>query len=67
MRRALVNGQPGVVNLDPAGRVIGVMALDIEEGRVRAVRSIVNPDKLRHVGPVADLGAIVRRGRGRRG
>lgn len=60
VRRVDVNGQPGAVTLDPAGRVIGVMALDIEDGRIRAVRSIVNPDKLRHVGPVADLAALLR-------
>ena len=60
-RRVEVNGQPGAIALDSEDRVIGVIALDIAEGRVQGVRSVVNPDKLHHVGPVADLGALLRR------
>jgi RNA polymerase sigma-70 factor, ECF subfamily len=62
MRRVEVNGQPGALTLDPEGRLLGVMALEIVEGQVRGVRSIVNPDKLRHVGPVADVRAFLARG-----
>ena len=51
---AAVNGQPGWIAHDPDGRVIVVMALDIVGGRVTAIRSIVNPDKLGHLGPVSD-------------
>ncbi len=58
-----VNGQPGAVVRDPAGRVISVVALDIADGLVQAVRSIVNPDKLAHLGPVGDLRAGLRRDR----
>jgi hypothetical protein len=47
--RAEVNGQPGAIMLDRGGVVIGVMALDILEGRIQGVRSIVNPDKIAHV------------------
>jgi len=58
-----VNGQPGALVLDAAGRVVGVLALDIAGDEVRAVRSVVNPDKLRHLGPVGDLrGLFGRRG-----
>jgi RNA polymerase sigma-70 factor (TIGR02957 family) len=60
-RRVEVNGQPGAVALDADDRVISVIALDIADGRVQGVRSIVNPEKLRHVGPVADLGELLRR------
>jgi RNA polymerase sigma-70 factor (TIGR02957 family) len=60
-RRAEVNGQPGAIVLDADDRVISVLALDIADGRVQGVRSIVNPDKLQHVGPVADLRALLRR------
>ena len=60
-RRVEVNGQPGAVALDADDRVISVIALDIAEGRVQGVRSIVNPEKLRHVGPVADLRELLRR------
>jgi RNA polymerase sigma-70 factor (TIGR02957 family) len=66
-RRVEVNGQPGAVALDADDRVIGVIALDIADGRVQGVRSIVNPDKLRHVGPVADLRELLRRASRARG
>jgi hypothetical protein len=55
IRQVEINGHPGGLMLDPEGRLIGVMALDIADGQVQGVRSIVNPDKLQHVGPVADL------------
>jgi RNA polymerase sigma-70 factor (TIGR02957 family) len=63
VRREEVNGQPGAVILDGEGSVISVMALDIADGRVQGVRSIVNPEKLHHLGPVADLGALLRAAR----
>jgi RNA polymerase sigma-70 factor (ECF subfamily) len=59
IRRAEVNGQPGALLLDGEDRVIGVMALDIADGQVQGVRSIVNADKLRHIGPVGDLQAFL--------
>jgi RNA polymerase sigma-70 factor, ECF subfamily len=58
MRPSGINGQPGLLTLDPDGRLLGVLALDIADGRVQTVRSIVNPDKLRHLGPVGDLSAL---------
>jgi RNA polymerase sigma-70 factor, ECF subfamily len=36
------------------------MSLDVAEGQIQAVSSIVNPDKLRHLAPVADLRALLR-------
>jgi RNA polymerase sigma-70 factor (TIGR02957 family) len=60
MRRTDVNGQPGAVFETADGFVISVMALDIAEGQVSSVRGIVNPDKLRHVGPPADVKALLR-------
>jgi RNA polymerase sigma-70 factor (TIGR02957 family) len=60
IRPAWVNGAPGAVNTTPDGRVINVIALDIANGQIQGVSSIVNPDKLRHLGPVADLGALLR-------
>ena len=50
-RPAEINGHPGLLAIDPDGRLLGVLALDIADGRVQTVRSIVNPDKLRHLGP----------------
>ena len=60
-RREEVNGQPGALFYDREGRLMAVMTLDVAEGQIQAVRSIVNPDKLRHLGPVADLRALLRR------
>ena len=51
---AYVNGQPGAVTYDPQDRVVNVFALDIADGRVQTIRSILNPDKLHHLGPVSD-------------
>ena len=56
---AEINGHPGLLTLDPEGRLLGVLALDIADGRVQTVRSMVNPDKLRHLGPVGDLNALL--------
>jgi RNA polymerase sigma-70 factor (ECF subfamily) len=55
-----VNGQPGAVLRDAAGGVINVLVLDVLDGRIQVVRSIINPDKLRHLGPVADVWALMR-------
>ena len=52
---AWVNSQPGAVAYDPQGRVAAVIVLDIADGVVQAIRSVVNPDKLEHLGPVSDL------------
>jgi RNA polymerase sigma-70 factor (ECF subfamily) len=60
LRREQVNGQPGALVVDREGRPIGVMILDLAEGQVQGVSSIVNPDKLQHLGPLADLGALRR-------
>jgi RNA polymerase sigma-70 factor (TIGR02957 family) len=59
-RREEVNGQPGALFFDREDRLIAVMILDVAEGQIQAVSSIVNPDKLRHLGPVADLRALLR-------
>jgi RNA polymerase sigma-70 factor (ECF subfamily) len=55
IRTAEINGQPGAIGYDQAGRVIGVFVLDIADGLVIAIRSVVNPDKLQHLGPVSDV------------
>jgi RNA polymerase sigma-70 factor, ECF subfamily len=56
-----VNGQPGAVSLDREGRLINVWSLDIVDGAVQTVRSVINPDKLQHLGPVADVRALLRK------
>jgi len=50
-----VNGQPGFRSLDSDGRVVNVVGLDIERGRVATIYSMLNPDKLGHLGPVSDV------------
>ena len=59
---ARVNGDPGLVALDPADRVIAVIGFEIGDGAVTALRSVVNPDKLGHLGEVADIRALLREG-----
>jgi RNA polymerase sigma-70 factor (TIGR02957 family) len=61
LRELDVNGQPGAVVMDGDGRVISVMALEIAGGQVTGVSSIVNPEKLGHIGPVANVRALLER------
>lgn len=61
IRRAEINGQPGGMFLDPDGNLINVFVLDIVGGVVQTVRSVINPEKLRHIGPVADVPELRRR------
>jgi RNA polymerase sigma-70 factor (ECF subfamily) len=58
LRLAWINGQPGAVMYDADGRVVGVVELDVAGGVVQAIRSVTNPDKLRHVGPVSDVARL---------
>ena len=44
-----VNGQPGFMRTDAAGKLTEVLVLDIADGHIQAVRAIANPDKLRHL------------------
>ncbi|MEV0972282.1 RNA polymerase sigma-70 factor [Microtetraspora glauca] len=55
-----VNGQPGAIFLDRDGKVLHILALDVLDGQIQTIRSVINPDKLGHVGPVADAWAIDR-------
>jgi RNA polymerase sigma-70 factor (TIGR02957 family) len=49
LRQVQVNGQPGALVSDAAGKLTAVVVLDITDGHIQAVRTIVNPDKLRHL------------------
>jgi RNA polymerase sigma-70 factor (ECF subfamily) len=55
-----VNGGPGALFLDAQQRLIGVLALDIAGGQITSISAIVNPDKLTHLGPVADFRSLLR-------
>ena len=55
-----MNGQPGAIFRDRDNKVLNTWTLDVLEGRIQTIRSVINPDKLGHVGPVADAWAVVR-------
>jgi RNA polymerase sigma-70 factor (TIGR02957 family) len=57
IRPTEINGSPGALYLDAQQRLIAVVALEIADGQITTIKSIVNPDKLAHLGPVGDLGA----------
>ena len=60
MEQRELNGQPGAIIRDRDGNVVGTMTLDVIGGQIQTIRAVANPDKLRHVGPVADAWAIAR-------
>jgi RNA polymerase sigma-70 factor, ECF subfamily len=55
-----MNGQPGAIFRDRDGKVLFTWTLDILDGRIQTIHSLINPDKLAHLGPVADAWAIAR-------
>jgi RNA polymerase sigma-70 factor (ECF subfamily) len=55
IRQVEVNGHPGALGLDGQQRVLYALSLDIADGQIQGIRSIANPDKLRHLGPPAHL------------
>ncbi|HEY1366161.1 MAG TPA: RNA polymerase sigma-70 factor [Gaiellaceae bacterium] len=70
LRPVEVNCGPGALFLDAEERLIGVCALDIAEGQVTSISTVVNPEKLTHLGPLADYASLLRSARtsaGRRG
>jgi RNA polymerase sigma-70 factor (ECF subfamily) len=60
LERHEVNGQPGAIVRTADGQIVNVLCVEIADGQVMAVRSVINPDKLRHLGPVADVWALIR-------
>jgi RNA polymerase sigma-70 factor (ECF subfamily) len=60
VRLVEVNGGPGALFLDAQERLISVMSLEVAGGQITSIKSVVNPDKLAHLGPVADFAALLR-------
>jgi RNA polymerase sigma-70 factor (ECF subfamily) len=60
LQQVEVNGAPGALLLDGDERLIAVWALEIVDGEVKSVNSVVNPEKLSHLGPVADVRTLLR-------
>ncbi len=56
----LVNFQPGAIFSNRDHEVLFTLTLDIVDGKVQTIRSVNNPDKLAHLGPVADTWAVLR-------
>jgi RNA polymerase sigma-70 factor (ECF subfamily) len=55
-----INGQPGAIIRTAEGSITNVFVLDVLDGLVQTVRSVVNPDKLRHLGLLADVRTLAR-------
>ena len=47
---AQINGQPGTLNFDAENRLINVFSFEISGATITSIRSIINPDKLSHLG-----------------
>jgi RNA polymerase sigma-70 factor (ECF subfamily) len=50
-----VNGGPGIITRDRHGNVVSVLSVDVADGAIQTLRSVVNPNKLKHLGPVSDF------------
>ncbi len=55
-----INGQPGAIFRDRDDKVLFTWTLDMLDGRIQTIHSLINPDKLGHLGPVADAWAVTR-------
>jgi RNA polymerase sigma-70 factor, ECF subfamily len=55
-----LNRQPGAIFRDRDGQVLFTLALDVLGGQIQTIRSVSNPGKLSHLGPVADAWALAR-------
>ena len=55
-----VNGQPGAIIRDRDGKVVATLTIDVLGGRIQTIRSVTSPDKLGHLGLVADAWAVAR-------
>lgn len=59
LRPAEVNGGPGVMAKDGQQRLISVWSLEIAGGEIHSISSVVNPDKLAHLGVVGDFASLI--------
>jgi RNA polymerase sigma factor (sigma-70 family) len=49
VRGVEINGQPGLVGIEPDGTVVAAWALQISDGVIQAIHGVTNPDKLAHI------------------
>jgi len=59
LEKVEINGQPGALVRSPDGLLAGVLSIDVSGGEVRTVRSVISREKLRHLGPLADLSQLL--------
>jgi len=55
-----MNGQPGAIFRDRDDKILYTWTLDVLDGRIQTIHSLINPDKLGHLGPVANAWAVAR-------
>jgi RNA polymerase sigma-70 factor, ECF subfamily len=55
-----LNRQPGAIFRDRDDQVLNTWSLDVLDGQIQTIRTVLNPDKLGHLGPVADPWAVFR-------
>jgi RNA polymerase sigma-70 factor (TIGR02957 family) len=65
LRLVEVNGGPGALFLDGDDRLVGVWSLEVAQGQVQGINSIVNPEKLAHLGPLGDFASLLQSGASR--
>lgn len=61
MQSVEINGQPGALFYDPSGGLINAVSLDIADGSVFAIRSVINPEKLKHIGQLSNVKKLLGR------
>jgi RNA polymerase sigma-70 factor (ECF subfamily) len=66
LRPTEINNGPGALVLDGNGGLIGVLALEVGDGQVQGIRSVVNPDKLSHLGRTVNLASLLQSSSGTR-
>ncbi len=59
LRQVEVNGGPGALLLDGDERVICVWSLEIAGGYIQGIKSVINPEKLQHLGPITDWSSFL--------
>jgi RNA polymerase sigma-70 factor (ECF subfamily) len=60
LRQVEINGGPGALCLDGEQRLIGVWVLGFAGDKITSISAILNPDKLAHLGPLADVKSLLR-------
>jgi RNA polymerase sigma-70 factor (ECF subfamily) len=60
---AEVNGEPGAIGRAPDGSIASVLSMQIADGQIVSMRSVVNPEKLGHLGPVTNLYELMKSAR----